>query len=82
MSGPGWEPLIYTECLCLLRLGCPPAKLLGHFLYLDLPGLSLTGSDTASPSAGPSFLISPPLIGYSPFPASLRTRLQGGPLLL
>lgn len=32
MSGQGWEPLIYPECIFLLRMGCPPPQLLGHFL--------------------------------------------------
>lgn len=50
MRGQDWEPLIYTECIFLLRMGCPPPWLLGHFLYLDLPWLSLTRSGTASPS--------------------------------
>lgn len=58
MRGQDWEPPIYTACIFLLRMGCPPRKLLGHFLYLDLPGLSLTPSGTACPAAGPSFLIS------------------------
>lgn len=58
MCSQDWEPLIYTACIFLLRMGYPSRKLLGHFLYPDLPGLSLTPSGTASPSAGPSFLIS------------------------
>ena len=81
VSTQGCEPLIYAELIFLLRVGWPPPKLLGHFLCLDLSVLSLTCSDTASPCAGPSFLISPCPVGYSPSSSS-ENPLQRGPHLL